>query len=460
VLKELETQQVSSTFARNRYQSACAAYQDFLDKKITYEELKRKIGELPAGPSEVFAPLRRVVFVPVPTIGLLGEILDGRQTLIETPLDTILGLDQFPDRGLLLVSGLFGGHGAVIGYRDANDDGVYDAGSFFVAVQPTPLLTGDLELVDRPGTDRVFVHDGPSGALYPLLDTNENGLPDTLGPNAAAGTPIPPDFVRILLAPDGTAFGFEGIAGTDDLFTTDEPTLRLRDVDGDGLYDRTQLRTFGERLGLEPIVLGPLSVGDTTAAVHASAGSSLEILAVDRATGYVNDLLATVGGVPSLAVRTIPLARPLAAGEGLVVHDVTDGVIGQATLVSSPGPDVHVVDAPLVDPVAAGDTADFRILVTNDGRATATGVVVAAAIPPVVAWAVDDPSCVIDGGALVCAIGDLEPAESRVVHLTAPLHGDDCGGTLFTIVGATATNESPFDARDDEDAATISIDCD
>jgi hypothetical protein len=459
LLSELDIQKTGSTYAKNRYETAKTAYQAFLDGKLTLAQLKEKIGQIPAGPSVVFEPLKRLIFVPVPTIGLIDQIGDGRDSLIETPFELIFDLDPLPDRGLLLVSGLIGGKGAVLAYRDSNGDGFYEGSPTSTVVTPTPLLTSNLELVDRQGTERVLVHDGASGALYPLLDGNHDGVPETLGPNAAAATPIPPDFVTLLMGADGTAYGFEGIAGTDDTFTTEEPTLLLRDDNLDGVFDRARVRSFGDRLALEPVVLGPLSAGDTTATVQAAAGSSLEVLAVDRATGYVNDLVATVDKMPSLAPLRIDLDRPLEPGEGLAIHDVTDGVFGQATLVSSPGADVHVEETPVADPVSSGDAADFRILVANDGGAPASDVTVSGEIPPVVAWAVDDPACRIAGGSLTCLLGELAPGEARVVHLTVPLHDDDCGGALFTIVGATATNESPFDEQDDETSATISVDC-
>jgi hypothetical protein len=49
----------------------------------------------------------------------------------------------------------------------------------------------------------------------------------------------------------------------------------------------------------------------------------------------------------------------------------------------------------------------------------------------------------------MCSLGDLAPRDAEVVHVTAPTDATDCGGALFVVA----------DAKDDEQAATISIDC-
>ncbi|HEY3182760.1 MAG TPA: hypothetical protein VGJ77_08005 [Gaiellaceae bacterium] len=450
--RELERQTIGGTLSKNRYTSACEQFEKFLNGTLTWEKLQAAIGKIPRGTSTVFAPLQRKI-VLFPISSLVFGVADDAAFVLETPFQQVISLDPVPGRGLLLVSGTAGDElGGVVAYRDADGDGLYDARTLTTVVAPTPALRSGLDLLDL-GDEKFYVTDFPSGSIYRLADGNDDGIPDGLGVNIAGGLPIPDSFVTFALAEDGTFFGFDAPLDVSPSFTGDEPTLRLSDTDGDGLLDDTDVAPFSDRLRVEPTVLDPLVPGGMTARIQLNAGSDFWVLAVDRTTGSVRDVLAS-GFAPSLAPLTVSLDSPLGADEGLVVHDFTHGIIGQATLATPPGAAVHLTLTPLADPISAGEFADFRILATNDGFGPARSVTVSGTVPPVVPWRTDRPGCNVVGGSFTCPLGDLEPGDAEVIHLTTPTDATDCGGTLFIIVGAGSV-ETPGE----EQAASISINC-
>jgi hypothetical protein len=450
--RELERQTIGGTLSKNRYTSACEQYEKFLNGTLTWEKLQEAIGKIPRGTSTVFAPLQRKI-VLFPISSLVFGVADDAAFVLETPFEQVVSLDPVPGRGLLLVAGTVGDElGGVVAYRDANGDGLYDAGTLTTVVGPTPALRSGLDLLDLD--DETFYVTGLAPrAIYRLADGNGDGVPDGLGVNIAAGLTIPDSFVTFSLAEDGTFYGFGAPLDTNPSFTGDEPTVRLGDENGDGLIDNLDRFFFIDMLRVEPAVLDPLVPGATTARIQLTGGSDFWVLAVDRTTGYVRDVVGS-GFAPSLAPITVSLDSPVGADEGLVVHDFTHGIIGQATLTTPPDAAVHVTLTPLGDPIAAGDVADFRILATNDGSRPARDVSVSIIVPPVLPWRTDRAGCNVVGGSFTCPLGDLEPGDAEVIHLTTPTDATDCGGTLFIIVGAAGV-----ESAGEERAASISMSC-
>jgi uncharacterized repeat protein (TIGR01451 family) len=142
-----------------------------------------------------------------------------------------------------------------------------------------------------------------------------------------------------------------------------------------------------------------------------------------------------------------------------------------SVIVECPGLNVakRQVDAqgvPTTDPIDAGDTAYFEILVWNTGPGTASDVVVEDTLPLGVSWSIDAPDgvdCASSIGpdgqqSFSCLLGDLpviafEDATSIVV--AGDTDRDDCGElvNVATVVGSNNDDDVPAGM------ATISVKC-
>jgi uncharacterized repeat protein (TIGR01451 family) len=77
--------------------------------------------------------------------------------------------------------------------------------------------------------------------------------------------------------------------------------------------------------------------------------------------------------------------------------------------------------------VESGDSFTYTITVTNDGDATATGVVVTDVIPDgLTIDQVDGPGCVVDGQVVTCDVGDIAPGASVTITIEVTADDDAC----------------------------------
>jgi uncharacterized repeat protein (TIGR01451 family)/fimbrial isopeptide formation D2 family protein len=126
-------------------------------------------------------------------------------------------------------------------------------------------------------------------------------------------------------------------------------------------------------------------------------------------------------------------------------------------------PDIHVDKSADNSPISAGDMASFTITVSNDGAGNAYDVELHDALPDGgIAWTEDSASCEITGTgddqSLDCDFGTLEPGESASVTVSGETTAANCG-TIPNTARATASNESAEDASDNDDTASISVEC-
>ncbi len=121
-------------------------------------------------------------------------------------------------------------------------------------------------------------------------------------------------------------------------------------------------------------------------------------------------------------------------------------------------PDVHVVKDPVATPISAGDTAAFKITVSNDGQGIARDVTLTDTLPSGIAWTDDSDACDIAAGVLSCDFGDLAPGAKASVTVSGETDAADCGNVHNTAVVA-ASNESAQDQLDNTDDATVVVDC-
>jgi uncharacterized repeat protein (TIGR01451 family) len=132
-------------------------------------------------------------------------------------------------------------------------------------------------------------------------------------------------------------------------------------------------------------------------------------------------------------------------------------------------PDIQVVkDAPNT-PIPVGQDLVYTITTTNIGTGTAKAVVLTDTLPAGFSWSVDNAKCSIAAGVLTCNFGDLAPAASVKITLTAPTSADpsdgnvDCSQSLVhqipNVASATATNEGANVLANNTDGASITVLC-
>ena len=195
------------------------------------------------------------------------------------------------------------------------------------------------------------------------------------------------------------------------------------------------------------------------------------------ASGSAN--CSVTGTAPALQTLTCT-AVDLAPGGSVTAHVVSATVFAScatytntATLTSSNAPtqtksasttvqcpSVTVTKTADPNPVSAGDTIGFTIVVANGGPGTATGVTMSDTLPtgPGIAWTIDPAEqgtgCGISSGVLTCAIGDLASGDSMTVHITSPTAFASCNVYSNTAT-ATVTNEPSILPS----TATTEVDC-
>ncbi|WP_415836645.1 DUF11 domain-containing protein [Nocardioides marinus] len=69
-----------------------------------------------------------------------------------------------------------------------------------------------------------------------------------------------------------------------------------------------------------------------------------------------------------------------------------------------------------------GDQVTYTLVVTNQGTAPATGVVVRDDLPSGVTYVSSSPGCAIAGSVLTCTVGDLDPGESVSLQIVATVN--------------------------------------
>jgi uncharacterized repeat protein (TIGR01451 family) len=198
------------------------------------------------------------------------------------------------------------------------------------------------------------------------------------------------------------------------------------------------------------------------------------VWALDSQTGIAGCSIAGAAGAQTIDCPTVDLAP--AASYSLHISATTstatdDTVTNNASVTTSnDGSDedgdtitinksaiaiVKTADDPEVE---AGDTIGFTVTVTNNGAATATGVVVTDPLPtdPGTDWTLDDNAgglCSLAAGTVTCGPTTLEPGASFSFHITSPTTDDTVETSpVLNVASVTTTN-----AGSDEDDADVLV---
>jgi uncharacterized repeat protein (TIGR01451 family) len=151
------------------------------------------------------------------------------------------------------------------------------------------------------------------------------------------------------------------------------------------------------------------------------------------------------------------------------VSTTNDGSDSDSASVDVLCPDIEVIKDATNTPIPVGQDLVFTIKTTNLGEGVAYDVVLSDTLPVGFDWAVDNEDCAIAAGVLTCDFGDMAPDASITVTLTAPTSGDpdtgnidcaeDLSHTIPNVASATAGNEGEDVLDNNEDDATIIVNC-
>ncbi len=114
----------------------------------------------------------------------------------------------------------------------------------------------------------------------------------------------------------------------------------------------------------------------------------------------------------------------------------------------------------LTDPVYAGETYFYEIVITNTGPSTAQAVVISDTLPVEVSFEGTSPECTHDGspsgGRLTCALGDLAPGEVRDFLVNVRVLDTVANGTvgLNRMEASTSTPVTPDSVLYDQEPTT------
>jgi uncharacterized repeat protein (TIGR01451 family) len=195
------------------------------------------------------------------------------------------------------------------------------------------------------------------------------------------------------------------------------------------------------------------------------------VWALDSQTGIAGCSIAGAAGSQTIDCPAVDLAP--AAGYSLHISATTslatdDTVTNNASVTTTnDGSDedgdtitinksaiaiVKTADDPEVE---AGDTIGFTVTVTNNGAATATGVVVNDPLPndPGLDWTLDDDAgglCSLAANTVTCGPTTLEPGASFSFHISSPTT-DETAETSPVLNVATVTTTNAGSDEDDAD---------
>lgn len=129
-------------------------------------------------------------------------------------------------------------------------------------------------------------------------------------------------------------------------------------------------------------------------------------------------------------------------------------------------PDISVTKTAEAATVTPGTPVRFTLTVANSGTGSAQGVILRDALPnlPGLSWSIDSVSgaaasdCGIAGGVLVCDLGAVEAAGTRVITVSSPTTGDSCGLVSNTAT-VSATNEGADKTANNTATASTTVNC-
>ena len=118
------------------------------------------------------------------------------------------------------------------------------------------------------------------------------------------------------------------------------------------------------------------------------------------------------------------------------------GTVEASASVTVQCPTISIEKTALDDSISAGETASFKIVVTNDGPGAAHDVVISDVLPGGIAWNVDDAEhCTIVDGTLTCTFDTIAAGHQETVTVSGETGATDCG-ELVNTASVSASNDA------------------
>ncbi len=219
------------------------------------------------------------------------------------------------------------------------------------------------------------------------------------------------------------------------------------------------------------IVGDPLPAGTTFNAGQSDSRCTLQGNAV-----FCNLGTMTVGQqiTLSLTLNTVnanpqtcqagPLVNQAAVQSDLQDTNLANNQSSFTTQMSCPNPtnaDVSILKTGPAS-VLRGSNITYQLSVTNNGPATASGVVVTDAVPTGLTYVSSGSGCTINNNTISCQIGTIPATQTRTVSLTfatQPVTGTCVAGSV-TNTGVVTTTSNDQNGQNNQSTATTQLTCD
>ena len=128
--------------------------------------------------------------------------------------------------------------------------------------------------------------------------------------------------------------------------------------------------------------------------------------------------------------------------------------------VGPPSPDLSIAKSGSPDPVIAGTGLTYTLTVTNNGTASATGVVLIDTIPTSASFVSSvpgSPTCTLSSGTVTCGLGTLAPNTSSTISILVSIPSSTTEGTILTNTAFVTTTDSDLNVSNNSSTATTTV---
>jgi len=130
--------------------------------------------------------------------------------------------------------------------------------------------------------------------------------------------------------------------------------------------------------------------------------------------------------------------------------DPGDNIASEITTVATQT-DILIAKSDLMDPVLAGETILYQIIITNTGPSAAENVVITDQIPVSTTFTGASPLCTESGGLVICQMGTLASGERDSVFVQVEVDDAVIDGTTVTNTTRVSTTTPESDTTNNED---------
>ena len=375
LLAEANARRRFDRVTRPFYTTAKNAFTSFINGTITKAQLNTILGGLrwnlpgQTSPLPQPSPDRVITYIATTDSGVVEQLDENTNTVVPlaTGFDAVHDVQLIFEGDIMVISGTIAGQGGVIAIPDIDGDDVFESVDIQPVVPASPQFQLGLDLFIDDGTfgEIVYLYEATTSQIFPIIDAVPDGIPDTLLPPL---NPPGSDFTFVTTwrsdIATGRILGFDTMGNEGD-YAPGRPFVELIDGNNDGFYEGLAQGDMFNEAAFIPHLIGPPPLdGDNAIQVGAPPGADVQVWAIDQA-GALVELL---GGAffPGIDEQSIPLARPLALGELLVLQETISGELSSRYVVT--GPPTDVLALPFLQPAVVGNELVIDLLIESLGQ--------------------------------------------------------------------------------------------